>query len=146
MQPRQATARPKNSAARPHKNDQVDGGEPQQGQHHAQEIAGAAVFLPATKADLGTQFAGQPRRIAQGGGDFLLGPAVGRAVGEMAFIIGQDVADIGMVQTRKPVAKLRHEVCAVHAASPKIFRTAASKISQSEICAFSAWAPLLVSL
>ena len=46
----------------------------------------------------------------------------------------------------KAIAQLRHEMRAVHVASPRILRTAASKVCHSAICDFSACAPLLVSL
>src|SRR6185437_2466716 len=113
---------------------------------HAHEIPGAAVLLPAAKAHFGAQLACQPVRLAKGGGNLVLGAAIGGAVGEMPFIIGDDVADVGMVHAGQAVAQLRHEMRAIHDASPTILRTAVSKVCQSAICDFSACAPLLVSL
>ena len=111
---------------------QIDGGKAQEGQHHAQEIAGIAVLLPALEAHFGAQLARQALGIAQGRGHFILAAAVGGAVGEVPLIIGDDVVDVGMMQARQPVAQLRHEMRAVHDdASPRILRTAASKAIHS---------------
>ena len=71
---------------------------------------------------------------------------MGGAIGEMGFLVGENVVHVGGVQARKAGAQLCHEVGALHAMSPNIVFTAASKAIQSWIWAFRASAPVLVIL
>ena len=92
------------------------------------------------------QLARESCRVAQRGRHFILGTAVRGAIGEVAVIVAQDVVYVGVVQAGKPVPQLRHEMCAVHVASPRILRTAPSKASHSPTCVLNARVPLLVIL
>src|ERR1700744_2292991 len=80
----------------------------------AQESAGIAALFPAAQLGLHPDFAAQPERIAQRGGDVGFRAAGLRRIAEMGVIVGRDLVDLGRRKAGKAVAQPRDEEGAAH--------------------------------
>ena len=97
----------------------VDGAQAQDAEDGPGGRGGGLLLSPTLGAGLGLQLAGQTIGIAQGRGDLRLGAAGGGAVGEVAFIVGDDLVRRDGRQTDQAALQAGQKFGAVHCSAPR---------------------------
>src|SRR5258706_14162617 len=109
----------------------IEGLQADQSQSGTHKVARTAPFFPAAQLGLGAEFAAQPQRIAQRGGDLIFIAPGCDGVAEMGFIVRHDVVDLVRRKSFQALPKSREKKRAAHGSSPSIFSTEAMKLFHS---------------